>query len=222
MPQGYYDARVYERVGGARKKAVLSLIPQGIEGKTLLDVGCSNGEFGQMLKIARGLIVHGIDVSRPATEEAKGVLDAVFLADLETGDIRDIVGIRSSYDYILVSEVLEHLFYPERLLAMLKHCSGSDTRIILTVPNLLFWKNRLKILLGYFDYTDTGLMDRGHIHIFSHKSFLRMLSEAGLEVKETAHNIPTRGTKWLGRIFPGLFAFQFIVSTRWKQGNDRS
>lgn len=221
MLKDYYDSKIYERVGNARKKAVLSLIPESTQKRTLLDVGCSNGEFGALLKRKRGMAVYGVDVSKDAIASAAQVLDGACVADLESEDFSKLENYIQIYEYILVSEVLEHLFFPERLLHSLRKYSNGGTRIIITVPNILFWKNRAKIFFGNFDYTASGLMDRGHIHFFSYRSFMYMLAEAGLEVEEAAHNIPTRGTKWLGKIFPGLFAFQFIVRARWRAESAR-
>ena len=118
------------------------------------------------------------------------------------------------FNVVVISEVLEHLFEPEKLLLQLKRLGKADKSVIITVPNILFWKNRLKLLLGSFNYTNQGLMDRGHIHFFSWQSFKRMIAEAGYEIVGINNHIPTRGTKWLGKIWPGLFSFQFIVKIK--------
>ena len=215
MIKGYYEKKIYE-VGGARKRAVLTLIHANEKGKTLLDVGCAGGEFGEILKRERGLTVHGVDVSPEAISFAKKVLDHAEVCDIESSEWHTI-GLLPEYDYILASEVLEHLFSPERLLGVLKKYASDETRIIITVPNILFWKNRLNIFFGRFAYTETGLMDRGHIHFFSWKTFKQTLYDAGYAIERVANNVPTRGTRPLGKLFPGLFAYQFIVSARIKQ-----
>ncbi|MBI4812184.1 methyltransferase domain-containing protein [Candidatus Falkowbacteria bacterium] len=122
--------------------------------------------------------------------------------------------IDTEYDTVIISEVLEHLFYPEKLLKKIKQIVVPETDIIITVPNPLFWKNRLKIFLGYFEYEKEGLMDRGHIHFFSWASLREMVKESGYSIVGTYHHFPTRGTRWLGKLLPGLFAYHFIVKIR--------
>jgi len=107
--------------------------------------------------------------------------------------------------------------FPEKILEKVKKLAQADTEIIITVPNILFWKNRLKIFLGKFDYEDEGLMDRGHIHFFSWKSFCDIIWKNGLELIEIKNHIPTRGSKFLGGVFPGLFSYQFIVRLKKKK-----
>lgn len=222
MLADYYTEKIsYAKVGNARKKRVLELL-RPLKMSTVLDVGCGPGAFGESIKAATGATVHGIDVSTSAIEEARKRLDLAMVFDVEGGEkALPSSGLLSRYDVILVSEVLEHLFFPEKLLSGLKQFASEETHIILTVPNVLFWKNRLAILFGRFEYTDVGLMDRGHVHFFTWKTFTQMIQAAGYTIIENNNNYATRGTRsWLGPLFPGLFAYQLIVHCKISPDND--
>ncbi|PIZ68862.1 MAG: hypothetical protein COY11_05395 [Candidatus Portnoybacteria bacterium CG_4_10_14_0_2_um_filter_44_20] len=196
-----------------RKDAILEFL--GREKKNVLDIGCGGGQLGEIIKKENSSTVFGIDVSEAACQEAAAKLDRVFCFDVQmpfekwSDEIKEI-----RFDGVIISEVLEHLFYPENLLGKIKNLLAPSAKIIVTVPNVLFWKNRLKIFFGKFDYASEGLMDRGHIHFFSWASLREMVKESGYSFVGACHHFPTRGTKWLGKLLPGLFAYQFIVKIR--------
>ncbi len=209
----HYQSYRYKKINRWRKNAILSLLSPSA--RRVLDIGCSDGQLGKEIKDKLSAEVHGIDISIEALRLAQANLDKVFQADIENDNW--IEKLSGKYDTVILSEVLEHLFYPEQVLIKIKQILTEQGEVIITVPNLLFWKNRLKIFLGKWEYTDQGLMDRGHIHFFSWGSFVKMIDQAGFYITATAHHIPTRGTKWLGRFFPGLFAYQFIVKIKPKR-----
>ena len=210
----YQGKQIYYKMNRARGNAILSLVGNNGQG-LILDIGCATGELGEAIRDELGYRVWGIDVSDNFCQIAAKKLDKVFCLDVTSGLENWPETIKTEkFDKIILSEILEHLFFPESLLSKVRHLADDKTEVIITVPNILFWKNRLKIFFGKFDYSDQGLMDRGHIHFFSWKSLNRMLKSAGFRIVETSHFVPTRGTRWLGKILPGLFAFQFILKVK--------
>lgn len=211
MPTDYYFKNKYNKVSRGRRDGIMHLI--GNKAKFILDIGCSRGTLGEAIKKEKKVIIYGMDISAIAIKKAKDKIDKAFCFNIEK-DLKDwpIEIKNKKFDAIIISEILEHLFYPEKLLENIKEMSHPETEIIITVPNVLFWKNRMKILSGRFDYEDQGLMDRGHIHFFTWRSLQQLLEELGYNIITTKHHIPTRGTKILGIFFPGLFAYQFILS----------
>lgn len=181
--------------------------------QVILDIGCSIGLLGEAIKKRLACQFYGADLSGPAVNLAKKVLDDAWQFNLEN-DLAGWPGAlrQKEYDAIVISEVLEHLFEPENLLVKLRGLAKPGKSIIITVPNILFWKNRLKIFFGHFDYTKQGIMDQGHIHFFSWSSFNKMIERAGYQISAVDNHLPTRLTKgWLGQTWPGLFAYQFVV-----------
>ena len=213
MIKDYYQKKTY-KINRIRRETILSFIGSK-EKQLILDIGCGNGELGEIIKKEKGAIVHGIDVSQESIVIAQKKIDFAFMADLEKDNwlerIKD-----NKYDKIIISEVLEHLFEPEKILEDIKKVSYDDTEIIITVPNLLFWKNRLKIFFGKFKYTNSGIMDRGHVHFFTWKNLKNLLKFTGYKIFFVKNNVPTRGTKLIGKILPGFFSYQFLLKVKKK------
>lgn len=204
----YYGQKaVYRKIGRGRMNGILALAGD-LNNKSVLDVGCGGGELGKELKSKFPSVkVYGVDISPEAVREASKHLAGAEVLDLTAPWPEDLFN--TNFDLIVISEVLEHLFKPEDLLLKIK--DKFAVPIIVTVPNILFWKNRLKILFGNFTYTNTGLMDRGHIHFFSWQSFKELIKSTGFKIIGTAHHTPTRASAWFKDIFSGLVSYQFIV-----------
>lgn len=208
--ENYYKNKVY-KIGGFRKRVILDFIKKDCP--KVLDIGCGDGELGEELKKNKNSSVYGIDISEASVKEAEKKINKAYLCDIANEEIPEELK-NTKFDYIVISEVLEHLMEPEKLLEKVKIFTNKETELIITVPNILFWKNRLKIFFGDFDYTETGLMDRGHVHFFSWESLKRILATCGYHIIDIKHHIPTRGTKKIGKLFPGLFAYQFILKLK--------
>ena len=208
--QDFYNKRDNYRIGGLRKDYILSLVSNDVH--TVLDVGCGNGELAESLK-ERCCRVTGVDVSQSAIVEAAEFLDDSFCFDIEKENWPEDL-LNKKFDLIVASEVIEHIFDPLVFLKKIKSLSAPNGKIIITTPNVLFWKNRLKILFGDFKYQDKGIMDRGHIRFFTTDTFRDTLKKSGLSVvieKNLYPNLYFRNLNWLGNLFPGLFAYQFVV-----------
>jgi len=207
--QSYYNTRLpYEKISRGRYASIKKILAER-KVRTVLDIGCGAGALGKRLK-EDGVVssVYGLDVSESAVLAAEEVLDGAWIFDAESDLIPEEVPL-ADIDLIIVSEVLEHLFEPEALLKKIR--SIISVPVLISVPNILFWKNRLKLLFGSFQYTQSGIMDWGHIRFFTIKTLKESLVRGGYTSKETAHVLPTRGTSFLGKIFPGLFARQFVM-----------
>lgn len=101
-------------------------------GKTLLDVGCGDGEFIRRAK-KKGHEVIGIDLNRVLISNIKKKLDLqVYALDLE----RFTANFPSKrFDIITFFEVLEHQNDPDRFLALVKKKLKPKGNIALSVPN---------------------------------------------------------------------------------------
>ncbi|MBQ6886532.1 MAG: hypothetical protein IJN54_03355 [Lachnospiraceae bacterium] len=78
--------------------------------------------------------------------------------------------------------MLEHLHNPSEVLVYCKEflCEGGN--IIASVPNVMHISVVEQLLNGKFTYTETGLLDKTHIHLFTCNEILHMFCEAGYEV----------------------------------------
>lgn len=85
------------------------------------------------------------------------------------------------FDVVRIMDVLEHLVRPEEFLARLRKSLPSVT-IIVTVPNVAYWYIRLKLLIGWWSYSESSIMDRTHLRWFTRSAWRTLIEEAGYVV----------------------------------------
>lgn len=159
--------------------------------RTILDVGCSQGEFAHTLK-QRGHYVFGIDRVEPTFE-----MDGFVRADLWQGLPPEP---RRTFDLIILADVLEHMVDPIKLLLETKERLAPGEALLVSLPNAVHWSVRMQIAVGRFEYANKGILDRGHVRFFTLASAERMFAEAGL--RSTQHR--TTPVPW-GKVIPRAF-----------------
>jgi 2-polyprenyl-3-methyl-5-hydroxy-6-metoxy-1,4-benzoquinol methylase len=202
-----------ERAHGGHAK-LLRLVG---EGKRVLDVGCSSGYLARPL-VQRGCVVVGIEQDATAAEEARSVCAEVLVGDVET---LELPFEPASFDVVLCGDLIEHLRDPEAFLARVRPLLRRGGRLVLTTPNVANWAMRGGLLLGRWRYTERGILDRTHVHLFTRATLVETLGRAGYRVVELDFTVPVPGVGTdrverlahrIGRIRPSLLAYQFVVA----------
>ncbi len=187
--------------------------------KKVLDVGAGAGGNARLLK-SKGLDVVALTVSSAEARELEPICP-VYVCDIETS-LPDFAP--QSFDVILCSHVLEHLRQPEGVLRQLSSLLVDNGHLIVVLPNVMYWRQRIKFLMGHFEYSKDGLMDETHLHFFDYWTAARLVDRSGYRV--TIHKAigsvplwPLR--KWVGRntwldklgcrLFPNLFGWHILV-----------
>lgn len=200
-------------LGGHR--LVLGMIPSG----HVLDIGCSGGYLAERL-VAAGSTVTGIELDPLAAERAREFCDEVLVGDAETIELPFEP---ARFEAIVCGDLIEHLREPGALLSRVRPLLKPGGRLVLTTPNVANWTIRLQLLFGRFRYTDRGILDRTHLHLFTRATLTECLDEAGyeLEILDCTVPVPLIGTPTVERIAhaigmlrPQLFAFQFVIAAR--------
>jgi SAM-dependent methyltransferase len=148
--------------------------------RRLLDVGCSWGAFGNLLKVTRPrLQVFGIDTSSEASEIAKGRLDHMTLGMFPD----DLPADWSNFDCITFNDSLEHFSNPWATLEACKPLLAPAGTIIASIPNVRWLPVSLGLLWkGTWRYEDTGILDRTHLRFFTRSGIEAVFTEAGYEI----------------------------------------
>jgi 2-polyprenyl-3-methyl-5-hydroxy-6-metoxy-1,4-benzoquinol methylase len=150
-------------------------------GERVLEVGCSSGALTERIA-AMGCRVTGIEVRPDAAERARRFAEDILVGDLTTMAL----ALRpSSFDAILLIDVLEHVADPLKALRRLFPLLREGGRIVVAIPNVAHWSVRLRLLAGRFEYEDSGILDRTHLRFYTRGTARAMLEQAGLEIQET-------------------------------------
>lgn len=210
--QKHYNQKALDyEISAIRLKKILEIC-NNLKNKKVLDVGCATGYLGKKLE-KNGAQVTGIDISNAALKRAREVLSFVKVVDLNDGKLpfND-----KTFDLIVASEVIEHLFKPLIILKEFKRVLRDEGRLIITTPNLLYWGHRLKFLIGRFNYTDQGSFDEGHIHFYTYITLKSDLQEARFVLIKENNIYAGEKFKLFKEIFPAIFSYQFIFQCKKK------
>lgn len=100
------------------------------EGSSVLDIGTNSGEFlKRLIEGKKGIRAKGIDMSEVAVKAArdKGL-------DVIQGDGENLPFDNESFDYVVLMEVLVHVFDPKKLLSEIKRVLKKDGVLIGSTP----------------------------------------------------------------------------------------
>lgn len=178
----------------------------------LLDIGCAGGFLGAGL-LAAGTVTacDGIEPNAGAAELARQRLRQVWHGTLETVAAQVPW---QDYDVISLTDVLEHLVDPWDALRQLHARTGPHCRLLLSVPNVRHYKVALPLLLrGEFRYEDQGIMDRTHLHFFTHGSLIETLNDCGWRADDLGSHMKSRYRRWYmpTRALEPFVAVQYLV-----------
>jgi 2-polyprenyl-3-methyl-5-hydroxy-6-metoxy-1,4-benzoquinol methylase len=205
----------YVPLNERRHRAHAKLLEAVGTGNRVLDVGCSSGYLARPLA-ERGNTIVGLELDPEAARAAEEFCELVLVGDVETMELPLEPG---SFDVVLGGDVIEHLRDPAATLARLRPLLRPGGRVVLSTPNVANWAIRLSLLSGRWRYTDRGILDRSHTHLFTRATLAETLEQAGYRVERIDFSVPVPGDsdlldgvgRALGRLRPSLFAYQFVA-----------
>lgn len=170
--------RPYFEIANPEIPNILRSLPGGLD---VLDVGCGSGVHGAELKRIHRHRVVGVDLSAVSIEKAKTRLAEAHVADVTQPEFYPFFGNRK-FDVIVFSDILEHLYDPYDVLTRHFELLREGGKVLISLPNVAIWNVRLELLIGRFEYQETGTLDRTHIRFFTRRTFRRFTDEAGLVI----------------------------------------
>ena len=155
---------------------------------TCLEIGCN---AGKNLKALHELYPNadycGTDINRESLVQArKNFPSGTFYLDDITQLVLHTYCQFPTFDYILLPDVLEHLTCPDIVLRYIKkYLLKPDGKIFIGIPNLVHYTVMYNLLtFGLFTYTETGLLDCDHKHLFTIQEMQKMLEKEGFHINE--------------------------------------
>jgi SAM-dependent methyltransferase len=201
-----------------RRRAHAKLVAAVGTGARVLDVGCSSGYLAEPLSL-RGCTVVGVELDPEAAREAERWCERVVVGDLETMELPFEPG---SFDVVVCGDIVEHLRDPGAALTRLRPLLRPGGQLVVSTPNIANWAMRLSLLAGRWQYTDRGILDRTHTHLFTRRTLVETIERAGYAVTGVDWSVPVPGDsdaldavgRLVGMLRPTLFAYQWVVTAQ--------
>lgn len=185
---------VYEQIF---KKFGLSPTQQKIleivgKGKTVLEIGSSSGYMTRAF-LDNNCVVDVVEFDKEAVVKLPKKVRKIFNLSIEDSKIYKEL---DKYEFIVMADVLEHLVRPEMVLKeLVKAVSGA--KLLVSLPNVASWTMRKQLFFkGDFEYQESGLLDKTHLHFYTVKTLPKLLSENGWKVESvtgTVVRLPLEG-----------------------------
>jgi len=179
----------YVPLNERRHRAHAKLLEAVGTGRRVLDVGCSSGYLARPLS-ERGNTIVGLELDPDSARAAEAYCERVLVGDVET---MELPLEPASFDVVLCGDVVEHLRDPAAALARLRPLLRPGGRLVLSTPNVANWAIRLSLLAGRWRYTDRGILDRSHTHLFTRSTLAETIERAGYEVDRIDFTVPLPG-----------------------------
>lgn len=187
---------IYEKIfnnhglSQTQKKAI-ELVGQD---KKILEIGSSSGYMTKFF-LENNCEVDVIEVDSNAISKVSKKVKKAINKSIEDQSV--VKFLSKDYNFIIMADVIEHLVYPEKALLNLKKVSNNNTKLIISTPNIACWAIRKELFFkGLFEYQESGILDKTHLHLFSVNSLPRFLNQNGWQVKEikgTITRLPLEG-----------------------------
>ena len=236
----WYD-RVPLELHGHRKKLeyVLDSVEQlrrardvKVERIAVLEIGCSNGRILTLPLAERGYDVTGIDLHEPSIAQAVAdntLPNARFICR----SAEEFIAVQS-FDVVVLSDILEHVGDPRRLLGMAARLLNPGGIVLICIPNgfgpaeierrmlertgadrvLLRIRGTVNRLRGRERVAYNN--DSGHIQRFRRTDIERLIADAGLRIEDCRKGALFGGAVSypIGNLLPGLVRVSLALADR--------
>jgi methionine biosynthesis protein MetW len=171
-------------------KIQINMIP---DNSRVLEIGCATGFMSEYLKKEKNCFVYGVEYNDAQAKIAKEKCDEVLSGGIDDLSLQNkidgFVNENQKFDVIFMSQVIEHIAYPNSVLYKLKDWLADDGVLIISTVNVAHWSSRLKLLKGIWKYEEYGLFDNTHLRFFSIDGFEQDLVDAGYLVVDEGYNV---------------------------------
>lgn len=194
-------------------------------GGRLLELGPFSAHIAQ-LAARPGLAWVGLEGALDCLPALDRWLSGAAIVDLNT-----LGRLPRGFDAVLAGDTLEHLFEPERMIAMVHEALPPGGVFLVSVPNVAHLSVRLALLAGRFSYAERGILDRTHRMFFTRRTLRDVLRRAGFAVEREAVStvplplalpgLPAPAARALAgalgvptRLLPNLLGYQLLAAAR--------
>lgn len=150
----------------------------------LLDAGCGGGAMVAALFKEGYHNIYGFDLSESGISMARQafakIAERFAVHNSYESSLPDAFP-HGNYDLIISTEVIEHMYRPDKYIENLEGWLKPGGILIITTPYHGFLKNLAIALTNKFDGHMTALWEGGHIKFFSKKTLFQLLKKNGFQ-----------------------------------------
>lgn len=219
---GHPERYAWKEIPGSSHDRLRRRILSLSERVRLLDLGAAGGHLGRAVR-SRCSFLAGVEPDRSLPASARDGYD-----DWRAVDAFDAGRWDEPFDVVVCADVLEHLPNPGVMLERIREWLRPGGLLLASIPNVANVSIRAALLLGRFEYTDRGILDRTHLSFYTRSTGRRLLEDHGFEVVAAVPTampyelaIPALGrgplapltrafAKGTARAWPTLFGYQFV------------
>jgi ubiquinone/menaquinone biosynthesis C-methylase UbiE len=134
MRTHYHSHNILERSIWGRKEKVIKSLLSNLNFKTVIDLGCGDGELFD--HVPNGCIYTGIDISPTQLDHfRKAIKSRKNKPNLIRGDILNLPFKNNSFDLAFACDVLEHVIDPIKAFKEIKRVVKKNGYVIFSIPN---------------------------------------------------------------------------------------
>jgi SAM-dependent methyltransferase len=197
-PDWGYDERFFHDVEHRYTKMhrLLRTRYGDLSGVRIVDLGVSRGLLLERFRRYRDAELDGIEIDPAEIEYSRrrGLEPARHFVNVFEGSrmVARLPHEDTSADVVLAGEILEHIVDTEGFLREVHRVLRPGGALVLTTPNILWWKHRLALLAGRYpdalDYRIRYGDDFGHVRAFAPGPLRELLDETGFVRLELVGN----------------------------------
>lgn len=194
----YNNERVYHHpnpairfIENSRVNAVLSLLSPMKSTDTILAAGCGEGYIEKFLKCQHLVMV---DISKEAIKRAKKGKYKAKKTTFKIADLENLSFSKNTFDKVECSEVIEHVYSPQKMLSQLSRVTKPDGCLVISFPNepLINSIKHIFIRLGIFHQifpnVPKDMTQEWHLHSFTLGKF-QQLCQGSWQISKV-HGVP--------------------------------
>ncbi|MEF3692198.1 MAG: bifunctional glycosyltransferase/class I SAM-dependent methyltransferase [Candidatus Moraniibacteriota bacterium] len=186
----------------------------------ILDLGANDGSLSQKINLTYKSKMTAMDINVP--KNIKQIDTIIF--DINK-NIKELFG-KKLFDKIIALDIIEHLHNPEKSVSEINHLLKNKGTLYASTANIGYIIMRITLLLGWFNYGKSGILDKTHHRLFTINSFRRLLQNNDFRILKIegfgpplldafGDNIFIKTIDkicwFLAKTYPKLFAFNFLI-----------
>ena len=168
-------------------QTIFDILPS--ETKKILEIGTGSGAMAKAYKqIYADVNYVGVEIDPEYQALSERYCNTVYLENFESPSDALLHEVDDA-DFIIFSDVLEHMYNPWKVLKNLSERIPEHCRILASIPNIQHWSIQMRLLNGDFEYADSGLLDRTHVRFFTKKTMIQLFTNNGFSINQVTPRI---------------------------------